>query len=119
MKEQLEQPAALAAIPMFAEYDDEPSPSATAARDGQPFGIYPAEELRSGSVNLPATDLDWTQVVDLRRRASEIITDEAEEYARASGRPLAGEDRLLLGRSIIRRVVGDHVRSLHRSGAEL
>jgi pilus assembly protein CpaF len=119
MKEQLEQPAALADIPMFAEYDEEPSPPTPAAGDGQPFGVYSAEELRSSRTSLPAADLDWTQVVDLRRRASEIITDEAEEYARASGRPLAGEDRLLLGRSIIRRVVGDHVRSLHRSGDEL
>ena len=32
---------------------------------------------------------------------------------------LGSDDRLLLGRAIIRRVVGDHVRSLHRSGAEL
>jgi pilus assembly protein CpaF len=70
-------------------------------------------------VPLPTGDLDWAQVVDLRRRASEIITDEAEDYARSSGRPLASEDRLLLGRSIIRRVVADHIRSLHRGGAEL
>jgi pilus assembly protein CpaF len=91
MKEQLEQPAALADIPMFAEYDEEPSPPTPAAGDGQPFGVYSAEELRSSRASLPAADLDWTQVVDLRRRASEIITDEAEEYARASGRPLAGE----------------------------
>ena len=119
MKEQLEQPAALSDVPMFAEYDEEPSPPTPAAGDGQPFGVYSAEDLRSSRASLPAADLDWTQVVDLRRRASEIITDEAEEYARASGRPLAGEDRLLLGRSIIRRVVGDHVRSLHRSGDEL
>jgi len=75
--------------------------------------------LRSSRASLPRSDLDWTEVVDLRRRASEIITDEATEYAQSTGRPLADEDRLLLGRSIIRRVVGDHVRSLHRSGAEL
>ena len=47
------------------------------------------------------------------------ITDEAKSTPRSTGRPLADEDRLLLGRSIIRRVVGDHVRSLHREGAEL
>ena len=58
-------------------------------------------------------------MVDLRRRASEIITDETEEYTHSRGRPLGSEDRLLLGRAIIRRVVGDHVRSLHRDGAEL
>ena len=125
MKEQVEQPAALRDIPMFVEYDKELSrpvvvaaPSTT-PRDPRPFGIYSSEELRSSPAVWPADDLDWAQVVDLRRRASEIITDEAEEYARSSGRPLAGEDRLLLGRAIIRRVVGDHVRSLHRGGAEL
>ena len=41
----------------------------------------------------------------------EIITDETEEHARSNGRPLGSDDRLLLGRAIIRRVVGDHVRS--------
>jgi type IV secretory pathway ATPase VirB11/archaellum biosynthesis ATPase len=125
MKEQVEQPAALRDIPMLVEYDKELSrPVAVAApsttpRDPRPFGFYSSEELRSSPAVWPADDLDWAQVVDLRRRASEIITDEAEEYARSSGRPLAGEDRLLLGRAIIRRVVGDHVRSLHRGGAEL
>ena len=125
MKEQVEQPAALRDIPMFVEYDKDLSrpvvvaaPSTT-PRDPRPFGIYSSEELRSSPAVWPADDLDWAQVVDLRRRASEIITDEAEEYARSSGRSLAGEDRLLLGRAIIRRVVGDHVRSLHRGGAEL
>ncbi|HEU4910250.1 MAG TPA: CpaF/VirB11 family protein [Propionibacteriaceae bacterium] len=110
---------------MLAEYDKElsrpapgPGPGATATHR-QPVGVYTSEELRSSAVQLPAGDLDWAQVVDLRRRASEIITDESEAYARSSGRPLASEDRLLLGRSIIRRVVADHVRSLHRSGAEL
>ena len=32
---------------------------------------------------------------------------------------LAGDDRMLLGRAIIKRVVGDHVRTLHREGADL
>jgi type IV secretory pathway ATPase VirB11/archaellum biosynthesis ATPase len=127
MKEQssIDQPAALTDIPMLAEYDrelskpDTPVTRSTSASRGQQFGVYSSEQLRETRLELPAGDLDWAQVVDLRRRASEIITDEAEEYARSSGRPLANEDRLLLGRSIIRRVVADHVRSLHRSGAEL
>ena len=120
----VDQPAALTDIPMLAEYDEElskpaadPEPRTTTNR--QPYGVYSSEELRSSQASLPTSDLDWTQVVDLRRRASEIITDEAEEYARSSGRALASEDRLLLGRSIIRRTVADHVRSLHRAGSEL
>jgi pilus assembly protein CpaF len=126
MKEQtsIEQPAALTDIPMLAEYDQELTESVAKSepsmmRQPQPFGIYSSDELRSNGVEFPRGDLDWSQVVDLRRRASEIITDETEEHARPNGRPLASDDRLLLGRAIIRRVVGDHVRSLHRSGAEL
>jgi Flp pilus assembly CpaF family ATPase len=107
--------AGLADVPMLAEYDAELSKPASS----KPFGVYSADELRSSGANLPTDDLDWSQVVDLRRRVSETITDEAEEYAKSSGHPLTSADRLLLGRSIIRRVVADHVRSLHRSGAEL
>jgi pilus assembly protein CpaF len=126
MKEQtsVHQPAALSDIPMLAEYDKELSkppanPGPRTTTNHQPFGVYRSAELRSSHAQLPSGDLDWAQVVDLRRRASEIITDEAEEYARSSGRPLTSEDRLLLGRSIVRRTVADHVRSLHRGGAEL
>jgi Flp pilus assembly CpaF family ATPase len=119
----VDQPAALTDIPMLVEYDKERAKPAASPGPGttnhQPLGIYSSEELRSSHAQLPSGDLDWAEVVDLRRRASEIITDDAEEYIRSSGRPLASEDRLLLGRSIVRRVVADHVRSLHRSGAEL
>jgi pilus assembly protein CpaF len=119
----VDQPAALTDIPMLVEYDKERAKPAASPGPGttnhQPLGIYSSEELRSSHAQLPSGDLDWAEVVDLRRRASEIITDDAEEYVRSSGRPLASEDRLLLGRSIVRRVVADHVRSLHRSGAEL
>jgi pilus assembly protein CpaF len=127
MKEQghADHTASLEDIPMLAEYDREvskldidPRPITRTLRR-EPFGVFSSEELRSSNAKLPKADLDWAQVVDLRRRASEIITEETEGYARSSDHPLANEDRLLLGRSIIRRVVADHVRSLHRSGAEL
>jgi pilus assembly protein CpaF len=125
MTEHSGQPAALSDIPMLAEYDKEFSKPNTAstltmpASDSRPFGIYTSAELRSSRASMPTDDLDWAQVVDLRRRASEIITDETEDYTHSRARPLGSEDRLLLGRAIIRRVVGDHVRSLHRDGAEL
>ena len=95
MKDQtsIEESAALADVPMLAEYDAELSKA-----DSKPFGVYSADELRSSGANLPTDDLDWSQVVDLRRRVSEMITDEAEEYAKSSGRPLTSADRLLLGR---------------------
>ena len=74
---------------------------------------------RAERSNLLAVDLDWAEVAELRRRASEIITEQAGDQQRAAGRPLGADDRLLLGRAVIRRVVGDHVRALHRAGAEL
>lgn len=63
--------------------------------------------------------IDWALVVDLRRRASTEMTDEIEQQGRRSGVSLAVEDRLLLGRMIIRRTVAEHVRTLHRSGNDL
>ena len=125
MTEHTGQPAALSDIPILTEYDKEfskPTTSSTLttpASESRSFGIYTSAELRSNRARMPTDDLDWAQVVDLRRRASEIITDETEEYSHSRGRSLGSEDRLLLGRAIIRRVVGDHVRSLHRDGAEL
>jgi pilus assembly protein CpaF len=127
MKEQtsIEPPAALTDIPMLAEYDQDLTklspdlePRMTAQKP-QPYGIYSAEQLRSSSARLPMVDLDWSQVVELRRRASEIITEETEQHSKSSGRALSSVDRLLLGRAVIPRVVSDHVRALHRSGAEL
>src|SRR5215204_347710 len=126
MKEQspIELPAPLTEIPMLAEYEAELAvPVAEQAADvaarEHPFGVYGANELRSSRTQWPVDDLDWAQVFDLRRRASEMITDEIQEHVGRHGRPLGTDDRLLLGRAIIRRVVADHVRSLHRSGAEL
>src|SRR6186997_1342259 len=111
MKEQasIEDSAPLADIPMLTEYDAE-----LAKPVSRPVGVYSSDELRSSGANIPTDDLDWSQVVDLRRRVSEMIADEAEEYAKSSGRALTSADRLLLGRSIIRHAVADHVRSLHR-----
>lgn len=59
-------------------------------------------------------DLDWQLVVMLRRKASELISQAA-----ADTDPLTPEDRRLLGRSIIRRVVRDHVETLSSTGQAL
>ena len=58
-------------------------------------------------------------MVELRRRASALITEEGAAESTRTGRVIHGDDRLLLGRAVIRRVVGDHVRTLHREGADL
>jgi pilus assembly protein CpaF len=117
--------ASLAEIPVFAEYEDEstsnPVPDVPSVRwERRPdLGIYSARELDGARDALPAADVDWTKVVELRRLASAAITEETEDHLRDVGAPLAGDDRLLMGRAIIKRVVGDHVRTLHREGADL
>jgi pilus assembly protein CpaF len=118
-------PASLAEIPVFAEYGDESAsgPGADAPsvrREHAPaFGIYSSGELDDARDALPTAEIDWTKVIELRRMASAAITEEIEDHLRNAGAPLAGDDRLLLGRSIIKRVVADHVRKLHREGADL
>ena len=64
-------------------------------------------------------DVDWSQVIALRKSASEMITDETQSYLSEHGRPMPSDDRLLMGRAVIKRVVNDHVRALHREGAAL
>jgi pilus assembly protein CpaF len=127
MNEKVPAPAltSLAEIPVFAEYEHESAPTPVAdapsvQQEHRPaFGIYSAGELDGARDALPAADIDWTKVVELRRLASAAITEETEDHLRNAGAPLVGDDRLLLGRAIIKRVVADHVRTLHREGADL
>ncbi|WP_375424468.1 CpaF family protein [uncultured Friedmanniella sp.] len=123
-------PPDLDGVPVLADYDDDspsgPTAPAHGARPGLRIGVGPAEgfgnyprERLAARLGAGPEGLEWAQVAELRRRASEVITEESERSQQATGRPLAGDDRLLLGRSVIRRVVGDHVRALHREGAEL
>lgn len=117
-------PRRLSDVPVFA--DLEPSPpkrsrrrTAAAAQTAGSLGAFAATEVRDFADRLTDDLIEWPLVVELRRRASEVITDETEAEARRTGRVLTAEDRLLMGRSIIRRIVGDHVRVLHRDGADL
>ena len=122
----VEPPPALDEIPILLDLDD---PIETRRRPRRPSTGH---HLADTSASSAATSCASTprrpcrspistgrQVVELRRRASEAITEEAAEQPRSTGRPLTGDDRLLMGRATIRRVVGDHVRALHRDGAEL
>ena len=63
--------------------------------------------------------VDWGLVVSLRRKASELITQGLADHVETTGRPLADEDRLLMGRSRIRRVVAEHVQQLAERGEAL
>lgn len=113
----------LADIPLFADSDqpdDRVDPVRPAPQTPErAFGVYARRELRVGSKRPVDAELDWLQVVELRRRASEAISTESENQSRTTGRPMVGDDRMLMGRATIRRVVADHVRSLHRDGSAL
>ncbi len=109
--------SAIGQIPIFADLvsGTDPHPATHAIRDGVPAvsggNLPPASGL--------ALDVDWAQVQVLRRRASELIADEQRHRATSGDDRLVGDDRVLMGRSIIRGVVADHVRTLHREGARL
>jgi pilus assembly protein CpaF len=83
------------------------------------FGVFPRDELRNAHSGLVTPPVDWSQVVALRKEVSALITEESQDHLGRTGFALTGDDRLLMGRSMIKRVVGDHVRSLHREGADL
>lgn len=80
---------------------------------------FPASEVAEFGVGVAPSMINWPTVVELRRQVSAMITEESVAESTRTGRPVQGDDRLLLGRSVIRRVVGDHVRALHRDGASL
>lgn len=114
-------PTGLDAVPVLADYDRPGAPPDAALRvsvPSPPVGVR-HRTPRGGRAGGGAAAPDWGQVAELRRRASELITEESGRTQQATGRPVTGDDRLLMGRSLIRRVVSDHVRALHRDGAEL
>jgi Flp pilus assembly CpaF family ATPase len=110
-------------VPVLREYADEepavPGVRLTVGRVPDGVGALRRDELVAARPDLLTAQLDWRQVTELRRRASEVITEESEHQQRAAGGQLRTDDRLLLSRSVIRRVVADHVRAVHRAGAEL
>ena len=115
---------ALGDIPLFAAVDLVAEPQARSSGPpgsvAQPrFGVYSAAEVRDRPGRSVGLDVDWGQVVALRKEVSTLIAEHGQEQLGRTGLALAGDDRLLMGRAIIKRVVGDHVRSLHRDGADL
>lgn len=107
----------LSSIPLF---EDEEATTAVPSppRRSATFGVYAADQVTDRRA-LPLAEVDWGQVVSLRKEASSAITDETQDFVAETGRPMPTEDRRLMGRAIIRRVVADHVRALHRDGAAL
>lgn len=74
--------------------------------------LHTRDHLTHATGNDP--ELDWALVVTLRRLASERIT-----AAVAESGELSKQDRRLLGRSLIHRVVREHVEDLSRTGEAL
>lgn len=110
-------PAGLDQIPVLADYDR--AGSSSDAAPSLTVTTVPASAAARWRARRPGAGLDWGQVAELRRRASELITEESAVAQQRTGRPMSGDDRVLMGRSMIRRVVSDHIRALHRDGAEL
>ena len=67
----------------------------------------------------PAEGVDWELVVQLRRQASERITENSQHWAGEHGRPMPTDDRRMMGRAVIRAVVRDHAQRLSQSGEQL
>ena len=63
--------------------------------------------------------IDWGLVVQLRRQASELITDASQHWAGEPGRPMPLDDRRMMGRSVIRTIVREHAQRLSRQGEQL
>lgn len=64
-------------------------------------------------------DIDWPTVVTLRRRAADIIANRTADWSHEHGVAMPDVDRRLMGRSVIRGCVRDHVEQLHISGQAL
>ncbi|GAA3702456.1 ATPase, T2SS/T4P/T4SS family [Microlunatus aurantiacus] len=116
-------PRRLADVPVLADLEPTPDKGrrrrTVAAGPVHGFGVFARTQADGLADRLAGDLIEWSQVVELRRRASEAITDASEAEVRRTGRTLTADDRLLLGRSLIRRIVADHVRALHRDGADL
>ena len=66
-----------------------------------------------------AVTIDWSVVVMLRRKASELITTALATHAETHGGAMPEVDRRLLGRSLVRQVVRDHAEDLSSNGRAL
>ena len=71
------------------------------------------------SVSLGPADVDWPLVVTLRRKAADLIASRASDWAGEHGVPMPELDRRLMGRSLIKGCLRDHVEQLNRDGQAL
>lgn len=82
----------------------------------------PAGTTRAPMRMVPTTlgiGVDWDLVVRLRRSASDEIAALAGDWATEHGRSMAPDDRAMMGRSVVRRVVRGHAERLAAQGQAL
>ncbi|MFP5417442.1 MAG: CpaF family protein [Actinomycetes bacterium] len=66
-------------------------------------------QLRRAAVPIPdEVEPEWPLVVALRRRVSDEVTREAEAHGERAGVPMRDDDRRLMARAVINRVVHAH-----------
>ncbi len=63
--------------------------------------------------------VDWALVVRLRRQAAADISRALQQHVQDSGRPMGADDRLLMGRSVIRGIVKAHAEGIANRGEAL
>ncbi|MBE6476727.1 MAG: CpaF family protein [Propionibacteriaceae bacterium] len=94
-------------------------PGPAGAQSGPGRGVDDDGPGRQGPVLAEDAKPDWQVVIALRATASELITERQGQWEQEHRRPMAPEDRRLMGRSIITRVVHEHADELTRSGQAL
>ncbi|MEL4504770.1 CpaF/VirB11 family protein [Luteococcus sp. H138] len=96
-----------------------PLPGERGARRGLPETRRNRPEQPSSGQPAEQPAVDWDVVVQLRRRASEQITDVGEHWSGDRGRAMSPQDRRMMGRSVIRQVVRQHAEILAHEGQAL
>jgi len=106
-------PAVLPPLPPPADSPPlDPTPPARAFRPASVSADPVQEPARPSAI-------DWLTVVNLRHRAADAIADKAADWMRGHGTAMPEVDRRLMGRSVIRSCVRDHVERLNVDGQAL
>ena len=74
---------------------------------------------RAGNTSDEPASPDWSLVVVLRRKASELIASALADHQDQHGVAMPDVDRRLLGRALVRQVVRDHAEDLSSNGHAL
>lgn len=87
---------------------------------GGPRVERPTPGTRADATEPSIPDVDWSEVVTLRRLASERINENSQHWStQHAGAAMPAEDRRLMGRSVIREVVREHAERLSSTGRQL